>query len=144
MTIGVIGRKAGMTRIFTPEGASIPVTVIEVEPNRVVQMRTLEIDGYRAVQVTIGHPKASHVSKPLAGHFAKAGIEAGRRCVEFRLDEGEGEDLAVGGEIDISVFQPGQKVDVQGRTKGRGFSGVIRRYHFSAQRATHGDRKSVV
>jgi large subunit ribosomal protein L3 len=142
MTIGVIGRKAGMTRIFTPEGASIPVTVIEVEPNRVVQMRTLEIDGYRAVQVTIGHPKASHVSKPLAGHFAKAGIEAGRRCVEFRLDEGEGEDLAVGGEIDISVFQPGQKVDVQGRTKGRGFSGVIRRYHFSAQRATHGNSLS--
>jgi large subunit ribosomal protein L3 len=105
-------------------------------------MRTLERDGYRAVQVTTGHRKASHVSKPLAGHFAKAGVEAGRRCIEFRLEDGEGDGLEVGSEINVTVFQPGQKVDVQGKTKGRGFTGVIRKYHFSAQRATHGNSLS--
>jgi large subunit ribosomal protein L3 len=142
MAIGVIGRKAGMTRIFTPEGASVPVTVIEVEPNRVVQLRTLENDGYRAVQVTIGQRKASRVGKPLAGHFAKAGVEAGRRSAEFRLDDGEGDDLEVGGELGVGLFTSGQKVDVQGRTKGRGFSGVIRRHHFRSQRQTHGNSLS--
>lgn len=142
MAIGVIGRKAGMTRLFTPEGASVPVTVIEVEPNRVVQLRTLENDGYRAVQVTVGQRKASRVSKPLAGHFAKAGVEVGRRSIEFRLDDGEGNDLEVGGEIGVGLFTAGQKVDVQGHTKGRGFAGVIRRHHFRSQRETHGNSLS--
>jgi large subunit ribosomal protein L3 len=142
MAIGVVGRKAGMTRIFTPEGASVPVTVIEVESNRIVQVRTQDNDGYRAVQVTVGQRKASRVNKPLAGHFAKAGVEAGRRNVEFRLDEGEGEGLEVGGELTLSLFAEGQKVDVQGRTKGRGFSGAIRRHHFRSQRQTHGNSLS--
>lgn len=142
MTIGVIGRKAGMTRLFTQDGISVPVTVIEVEPNRVVQVRTLECDGYCAVQVTVGQRKTSRVSKPMAGHFAKVGVDAGRCCVEFRLDNGEGEALAVGAEIGVGVFQPGQKVDVQGLTKGRGFSGVIRRYHFRSQPQTHGNSRS--
>jgi len=142
MAIGVIGRKAGMTRLFTPDGASVPVTVIEVEPNRVTQVRTLDRDGYRAVQVTTGQRKVSRISKPEIGHFAKAGVEAGRRCVEFRLDDGEGEDLAVGGEISVGIFTPGQKVDIQGKTKGRGFTGVIRRYHFRSQRQTHGNSLS--
>jgi large subunit ribosomal protein L3 len=142
MAIGVIGRKTGMTRLFTPDGASVPVTVIEVEPNRVVQLRTLDRDGYRAVQVTTGERKASRISKPLAGHFAKVGVEAGRRCVEFRLADGEGENLEVGAEIGVEVFTPGQKVDVQGRTKGKGFSGAIRRHHFRSQRQTHGNSLS--
>jgi large subunit ribosomal protein L3 len=142
MAIGVIGRKAGMTRVFTPEGASIPVTVIEVEPNRVSQLRTQETDGYRAVQVTVGQRKPSSVSKPLAGHFVKAGVEAGRKTAEFRLSEGEGGDLTVGSELGVGLFAPGQKVDVQGRTKGRGFSGVIRRHHFRSQRETHGNSLS--
>jgi large subunit ribosomal protein L3 len=116
--------------------------VIEVEPNRVVQLRTLERDGYRAVQVTNGQRKASRISKPLAGHFAKVGVEAGRRCVEFRLADGEGENLEIGGEIGVELFTPGQKVDVQGQTKGRGFSGAIRRHHFRSQRQTHGNSLS--
>ena len=142
MSVGVLGRKVGMTRVFTPDGVSVPVTVIEVEPNRVVQLRTLERDGYCAIQVTTGQRKASHVNKPEAGHFAKAKVEAGRRCVEFRLLESELNQFAVGNEINVTLFQPGQKVDVQGHTKGRGFSGVIRRYHFRSQRATHGNSLS--
>ncbi|HFQ91502.1 MAG TPA: 50S ribosomal protein L3, partial [Chromatiales bacterium] len=120
MAIGVVGRKCGMTRIFTEEGASIPVTVIEVEPNRIAQIKSVENDGYRALQVTTGTRRASRVTKPLAGHFAKAGIEAGRGLWEFRLDEGEGEDLQVGGEIKADVFAAGQKVDVTGVTIGKG------------------------
>jgi large subunit ribosomal protein L3 len=139
MAIGVIGRKAGMTRIFTPEGVSVPVTVIEVEPNRVSQLRTPETDGYGAVQVTAGLRKPSSVSKPLAGHFAKAGVEAGRKTAEFRLGEGEGGYLTVGSELGVGLFAPGQMVDVQGRTKGRGFAGVIRRHNFRSQRETHGN-----
>ncbi|KOR30939.1 50S ribosomal protein L3 [Achromatium sp. WMS3] len=142
MAIGVIGRKTGMTRIFTPDGTSVPVTVIEVESNRVVQLRTLERDGYRAVQITTGERKPSRISKPLAGHFANAGVESGRRCVEFRLASGEGEHLEVGNEIGVDIFKPGQKVDVQGRTKGRGFSGAIKRHHFRSQRQTHGNSLS--
>ena len=139
MTIGVIGRKAGMTRVFTDKGASVPVTVIEVGPNRITQIRTAEADGYAALQVTAGQRKASRVTKPMAGHFAKAGVEAGHAIMEFRLDEGEGGDLEVGGEIGVGLFEAGQKVDVRGRTKGKGFAGGIKRHNFSSQRMTHGN-----
>lgn len=142
MAIGVIGRKCGMTRVFTEDGASIPVTVIEVEPNRVTQAKTDEVDGYRAIQVTVGSRRATRVTKPMAGHFAKAGVEAGRRLVEFRLNDGEGEGLAAGSEIKVDIFEAGQKVDVAGRTIGKGFAGVIKRYHFAAQDATHGNSLS--
>ena len=142
MTIGVVGRKAGMTRIFTDAGESIPVTVVEVEPNRVTQLRDSERDGYRAYQVTLGARKASHVSKPKAGHFAKAGVDAGRGLWEFRLADGEGEEIAVGNEIKVDVFEAGQKVDVVGKSIGKGFAGVIKRYNFAMQDATHGNSLS--
>jgi large subunit ribosomal protein L3 len=142
MTIGVIGRKAGMTRIFSEDGVSIPVTVIEVQPNRVTQLKTLETDGYKAVQVTTGERRASRVTKPMAGHFARAGVTAGEVLREFRMAEDEGEMLAEGGEIDISIFAPGQKVDVRGVTKGRGFAGGVRRHNFRTQDATHGNSVS--
>ncbi len=139
MTIGVIGRKVGMTRIFTDDGASVPVTVIEVEPNRITQLKTAETDGYRAVQVTVGTRRASRVTKAAAGHFAKAGTEAGRGLWEFRLDEGEGDDFAAGGEIKVDVFENGQKVDVTGSSNGKGFQGGIKRWNFTMQDATHGN-----
>src|SRR5690554_5768201 len=142
MAIGLVGRKVGMTRIFQEDGVSVPVTVIEVLSNRVTQIKTLETDGYRALQVTTGSKKANRVTKPAAGHFAKAGVEAGRGLWEFRLRDGEGEDLQVGGEIKVDVFQPGQKVDVTGTTKGKGFAGTIKRHKFSAQDATHGNSVS--
>ncbi len=142
MAIGVIGRKAGMTRIFTEDGASIPVTVIEVEPNRITQVKGLDSDGYRAVQVTVGSRRATRVTKSMAGHFAKAGIEAGRTLCEFRLDDGEGDELAAGGEIKVDMFEAGQKVDVSGTTIGKGFAGVIKRHHFATQDATHGNSLS--
>ncbi len=142
MTIGLIGRKAGMTRIFTEEGVSVPVTVIEVQPNRVTQVKTAAIDGYRAVQVTIGERRASRVTKPMAGHYARAGVTAGDTLREFRLAEGEGLDLAEGGEILVSIFAPGQKVDVRGVTKGRGFAGGVKRHNFRMQDATHGNSVS--
>ncbi len=142
MAIGIVGRKVGMTRIFTDEGVSLPVTVIEVEPNRITQLKTVETDGYRAVQVTTGTRRASRVTKPMAGHFAKAGVEAGRGLWEFRLDDGEGEDFAAGGEIKVDIFEQGQKVDVQGTGIGKGFAGVIKRYHFAMQDATHGNSLS--
>lgn len=142
MTIGVIGRKAGMTRIFTEEGVSVPVTVIEVQPNRVTQLKTEDADGYRAVQVTMGERRASRVTKPLAGHFAQAGVTAGEVLREFRLDAGEGDDLATGHEIGVTLFAAGQKVDVRGVTKGRGFAGGVRRHNFRTQDATHGNSVS--
>lgn len=142
MTIGIVGRKAGMTRIFTEEGVSIPVTVIEVEPNRVSQLKTLETDGYRAVQVTTGSRRPSRVNKPAAGHFAKSGVEAGRGLWEFRLAEGEGADLETGGTIGVDIFTEGQKVDVVGTSIGKGFAGVIKRYNFRTQDATHGNSLS--
>jgi large subunit ribosomal protein L3 len=142
MTIGVIGRKAGMTRVFTDEGVTVPVTVIEVTPNRVTQVKNAEVDGYRAVQVTSGSRKASRVNKPMAGHFRKAGVEAGETLGEFRLADGEGEDLAAGQAISVSIFQPGQKVDVRGVSKGRGFAGGIRRHNFRGQDTTHGNSLS--
>ncbi|NOX92904.1 MAG: 50S ribosomal protein L3 [Gammaproteobacteria bacterium] len=139
MTIGIVGRKAGMTRIFTEEGVSIPVTVIEVEPNRISQMKTLETDGYRAVQVTTGSRRPSRVNKAAAGHFAKSGVEAGRGMWEFRLNDGEGEELETGAMINVDIFTEGQKVDVVGTSIGKGFAGVIKRYNFAMQDATHGN-----
>ena len=141
MTIGLVGRKSGMTRIFTEEGESIPVTVIEVEPNRVTQVKTLEKDGYVAVQVTAGAVKQSRVSKPLAGHFAKADTQAGRGLWEFRLDEIPGE-VTVGSEISVSQFEPGQWVNVRGVSKGKGYAGVVKRWNFRTQDATHGNSVS--
>ncbi|MBK1699889.1 50S ribosomal protein L3 [Thiococcus pfennigii] len=141
MTIGVIGRKAGMTRIFTEEGATIPVTVIEVQPNRVAQLKTQDRDGYRALQVAAGARRPSRVTKPMAGHYASAGVEAGQHLHEFRLEDGDA-DLEPGAEISVSIFAPGQNVDVRGVTKGRGFAGVVRRHHFSTQDATHGNSLS--
>lgn len=139
MTIGIVGRKVGMTRIFTEDGASIPVTVIEVEPNRVSQVKTQETDGYRAVQITTGSRRPSRVTKPAAGHFAKAGVEAGRGLWEFRLGDGEGDELKAGSAIGVDIFSEGQKVDVTGTSIGKGFAGVIKRYNFSMQDATHGN-----
>ena len=142
MTMGVVGRKAGMTRIFTEDGAYIPVTVIEVTPNRVTQVKTADNDGYRAVQVTCGTRRPSRVIRPMVGHFTKAGVEAGRGLWESRLADGEGMDLAIGQEVRVDLFQAGQKVDVTGTTQGKGFAGVIKRHHFSAQDATHGNSLS--
>jgi len=142
MTIGVIGRKAGMTRVFTEDGVSIPVTVIEVEPNRITQVKGLDTDGYRALQVTVGSRRATRVTKPMAGHFAKAGVEAGRRVGEFRLNDGEGDGLDVGAEIKVDIFEAGQKVDVSGTTIGKGFAGVVKRHNFRTQDATHGNSLS--
>lgn len=139
MTIGIVGRKLGMSRVFTDDGASLPVTVIEVEPNRVTQIKTKENDGYRAVQVTTGKRRASRVTKPMAGHFAKANVAAGRGVWEFRLDEGEGDELAASNEITVDMFKPGQKVDVSGTSIGKGFAGGVKRHHFAMQDATHGN-----
>ena len=142
MTIGIVGRKRGMTRVFTEEGVSVPVTVIEVEPNRITQAKTVDSDGYRAVQVTVGARRPSRVTKPAAGHYAKAGVEAGRGLWEFRLADNEGEELACGGELKADLFEPGQKVDVTGTTIGKGFAGVVKRHHFRMQDATHGNSLS--
>lgn len=142
MAIGLVGRKAGMTRVFTEEGVSIPVTVIEVEPNRVTQLKTVATDGYRGLQVTTGQRRASRVTKPLAGHFAKAGVKAGRGLWEFRLAEGEDDDITVGAELKVDLFQTGQRVDVTGTTIGKGFAGTIKRHHFSGQPASHGNSLS--
>ncbi|MGD8590969.1 MAG: 50S ribosomal protein L3 [Chromatiales bacterium] len=139
MAIGLVGRKAGMTRVFTETGASIPVTVIEVEPNRVAQLKTLETDGYKAVQVTTGGRKASKVNKPMAGHYAKVGVEAGRGLWEFRLDDGEGEELQEGSEIKVDLFASGQIVDVRGNTQGKGYQGTVKRHNFRTQDMTHGN-----
>ncbi|SET87493.1 large subunit ribosomal protein L3 [Marinobacter segnicrescens] len=142
MAIGVVGRKAGMTRIFTEDGQAVPVTVIEVEANRITQLKTLESDGYRAVQVTVGNRRPSRVSKAQAGHYAKAGVEAGRGLWEFRLADGEGEDLQAGGELTVTVFEDGQIVDATAQSKGKGFQGGVKRWNFSMQDATHGNSLS--
>lgn len=139
MAIGLIGRKAGMTRVFTEDGSSVPVTVIEVDPNRITQLKTREADGYRAVQVTTGSRRASRINRPQAGHFAKAAVEAGRGLWEFRLDVGEGEDLELGGAIKVDIFERGQRVDVKGKSKGKGFAGGVKRHNFRMQDATHGN-----
>ncbi len=142
MSIGLVGRKCGMTRIFTEDGNSIPVTVIEVEPNRITQVKTAESDGYAAVQVTTGTRRPVRVTKPMAGHFAKASVAAGRGLWEFRLDGGEGAELQAGGEIKVDIFEAGQKVDVTGVTIGKGFAGTIKRHHFGMGDATHGNSLS--
>lgn len=140
MTIGIVGRKCGMTRIFTDDGSSIPVTVIEAEPNRITQVKNVETDGYNAVQVTVGSRRASRVTKPAKGHFAKAQSEAGTGLWELRNDAEEG--FEVGSQITVEVFEAGQKVDVTGTSKGKGFAGVIKRWNFSMQDATHGNSLS--
>lgn len=142
MAIGIVGRKAGMTRVFTEDGVSVPVTVIQVDPNRVTQVRTPESDGYSALQVTTGSVKASRLNKPMTGHFAKAGVEAGRGLWEFRLAESEGESYQVGSAIDVSLFEAGQMVDVRGVSKGKGFQGGVKRHNFRTQDATHGNSLS--
>ncbi len=144
MSIGLVGRKSGMTRIFTETGSSIPVTVVEVLPNRVTQIKTVEADGYSAIQVTAGSVKASHVSKSEAGHFAKAGVDAGRGLWEFRTEETElsEQEIIAGSELTVEKFEAGQMVDVTGTSKGKGFQGVIKRYNFTMQDATHGNSLS--
>ena len=142
MSIGLVGRKSGMTRVFTEAGLSVPVTVVEVAPNRVTQIKTLETDGYSAVQVTTGVRKASRVSKSLAGHFAKAGTEAGTGLWEFRAEVSELAEIATGAELTVERFAPGQMVDVTGTSKGKGFQGTIKRHNFHMQDATHGNSRS--
>ncbi len=139
MTIGLIGRKRGMTRIFREDGRSVPVTVIELEPNKITQKKDIDSDGYRAIQITTGTKRASRVNKAAAGIYEKANVEAGRGCWEFRLDDGEGNDLEVGGSLTVTQFKDGQVVDVTGTSKGKGFAGVIKRYNFQMQDATHGN-----
>jgi large subunit ribosomal protein L3 len=139
MTIGLVGRKVGMTRIFTDDGGTQPVTVLDVSDNRVTQIKTAETDGYAAVQVAFGKRRASRVTKPIAGHLAKATVEAGHTLREFRAKADELANLKVGGKIGVEIFKVGQKVDVQGITIGKGFAGVIKRHHFSSNRATHGN-----
>jgi large subunit ribosomal protein L3 len=141
MAIGLVGRKTGMTRVFTDDGISIPVTVIEVDPNRVTCVKTEDKDGYSAVQVTAGSKKASRIGKAEAGQFAKAGVEAGRGLWEFRVDGGE-EAPEVGAELTVSVFEAGQKVDVTGQSKGKGFQGGVKRWNFSTLDSTHGNSLS--
>jgi large subunit ribosomal protein L3 len=142
MTIGLVGRKAGMTRVFTEDGASVPVTVLEISPNRVTQVKSTDADGYRSIQITVGSRRASRVTKAAAGHFAKAGTEAGRGLWEFRLADGEGDDLQAGGQIGLDMFEAGQKVDVAGTTIGKGFAGAVKRHNFQMQDATHGNSLS--
>ena len=139
MTIGIVGRKAGMTRIFTEDGGSIPVSVIEVTANRITQIKTEENDGYQAIQVTTGTKKASRVNKPQAGHYAKAGVEAGRGLWEFRVNGDEAAELEIGGELSLEMFEAGQMIDVTGRTIGKGFQGGIKRHNFSSQDMSHGN-----
>ncbi|NIM28511.1 MAG: 50S ribosomal protein L3 [Gammaproteobacteria bacterium] len=139
MTIGLVGRKCGMTRIFTEDGESLPVTVIEVTPNRVTQIKDIDNDGYRALQVTTGGRRAKLLSKANAGHFAKAGVESGRGLWEFRLAAEEGSDLEVGAELKVDRFSVGQKVDASGTSIGKGFAGVVKRHNFRTQDASHGN-----
>jgi len=141
--LGLVGRKVGMTRIFTEEGESIPVTVLDVSNNRVTQVKSPEVDGYAAVQVAYGTRRASRVTKPAAGHYAKAGVEAGSILKEFRLDPAKAAEFSAGSVVAVeSVFEAGQKVDVTGTTIGKGFAGTIKRHHFGSQRASHGNSRS--
>ncbi len=142
MTMGLVGRKVGMTRVFTENGESLPVTVLEVTPNKVTQVKTKETDGYSAVQVTAGVKKQSRVNKPTAGRFAKANVEPGRGFWEFRLNAGETDEYAVGSEVTVNLFAEGQCVDVTGHSKGKGFAGTVKRHNFSMQDATHGNSLS--
>jgi large subunit ribosomal protein L3 len=142
MSLGLVGRKVGMTRIFTADGDSIPVTVLDVSDNRVTQIKTVETDGYTAVQVAFGERRASRVTKPLAGHLAKAGVQAGEILKEFKVDAAKAAELAAGAVIGVDVFEVGQKIDVQGVSIGKGYAGTIKRYNFSSGRASHGNSRS--
>ncbi|PKM15128.1 MAG: 50S ribosomal protein L3 [Gammaproteobacteria bacterium HGW-Gammaproteobacteria-2] len=142
MTIGIVGRKCGMSRVFTEDGRSIPVTLIEASPNRITQIKTVEVDGYSALQVTAGSKRAALINKPLAGHYAKAKVEAGRGLWEFRVDPAEVTNHTVGGELRADAFTVGQIVDVTGTTKGKGFQGTIKRWNFTMGDATHGNSLS--
>ena len=142
MSLGLVGRKIGMTRLFTDDGDAVPVTVVDVSNNRVTQIKTPETDGYAAVQVTFGKRRASRVSKPAAGHFAKAAVEAGHILREFRVEADQLASLKVGGQVGVDIFKVGQFVDVTGTSIGKGFSGVIKRHHFSSNRASHGNSVS--
>lgn len=142
MAIGVVGRKAGMTRVFTEEGVSVPVTVVQIEPNYIAQVKTEETDGYCAIQVTTGSRRPSRVTKPIAGHMAKANVKPGRGMWEFRVSGEEGRDLVVGGSYGAERFSQGQFVDVTGTSIGKGFAGVIKRHNFAMQDATHGNSRS--
>jgi large subunit ribosomal protein L3 len=142
MAIGLVGRKCGMTRVFTDAGVAVPVTVVEALPNRISQVKTEKADGYRAVQVTIGSRRPSRVTKAMAGHFAKANVAAGARSHEFRLAKSEGESLAAGGEFKVDMFKAGQIVDVTGTTVGKGFAGTMKRHNFKGGRKTHGNSVS--
>ena len=142
MSLGLIGRKSGMTRVFTEEGNSVPVTVVEVQPNRVTQIKTPKRDGYSAVQVTTGSRKASHVAKAAIGHFAKANTEAGEGLWEFRTENEDTTEIELGSEIKVDLFEVGQKVDVTGTSKGKGFQGSVKRHNFQMQDATHGNSLS--
>lgn len=142
MARGLIGQKSGMTRMFTEEGRSVPITVIKVEPNRVTQIKTENTDGYNAVQVTYGVRRANLINKPTIGHLAKAGVETGRKFLEFRLDESDMKNVKLGDENRVDIFTVGQKVDVTGTTKGKGFAGVVKRHGFSRQDMTHGNSLS--
>ncbi|MEI5997519.1 50S ribosomal protein L3 [Paraburkholderia bengalensis] len=142
MSLGLVGRKVGMTRIFTADGDSIPVTVLDVSDNRVTQIKTVETDGYTAVQVAFGTRRASRVTKPLAGHLAKAGVQAGEILKEFQIDAAKAAELSNGAVIGVDLFEVGQKVDVQGTSIGKGYAGTIKRYNFGSGRASHGNSRS--
>ena len=142
MTLGLVGRKVGMTRVFTDDGDSLPVTVLDVSDNRVTQIKSAATDGYNAVQVTFGKRRASRVNKAAAGHFAKAAAEAGRVLREFRVSENELGNFKLGGKVGVDIFKVGQIVDVSGVSQGKGFAGVIKRHHFSSNRASHGNSLS--
>lgn len=141
-SVGLVGRKCGMTRVFTEAGESIPVTVLEVQPNRITQVKTLENDGYRALQVVAGIQKPSRINKPLTGHYAKAGVEGGRKIREFRLVEGEYSEIKPGDQLTVEIFKAGQMVDVEGFSRGKGFAGSVKRHNFRTQDATHGNSLS--
>lgn len=142
MPVQLIGYKRGMTRVFTSDGVSIPVTVVEVFPNRVSQIKTVETDGYRSYQLVSGEKKASRINKPMAGHFSKAGVGAGAYIKEFTLFDDETLDLQLGDQLSVDIFKAGQKVDVRGLTKGKGFAGTVKRHGFKTQDATHGNSLS--
>lgn len=142
MSVGLVGRKEGMTRVFAEDGQSIPVTVVVVEPNKVTQIKTLETDGYQSIQVGAGAKKASRLGKPAAGHLAKANVETAAKLTEFRLDGVDLSSYKLGDAITVELFQPGQMVDVTGTSKGKGYAGTVKRWNFRTQDATHGNSRS--
>ena len=142
MSLGLIGRKCGMTRVFCEDGSSVPVTVLQIDSNRVIQIKSSEVDGYRSIQIAVGDKKSSRVNKSMAGHYASANVTAGRVLREFKLDVDEGVDLTVGSFLSLNMFAEGQVVDVQGKSIGKGFAGGVKRHHFRMQDATHGNSRS--